>query len=130
MTQSGKPVLAQYRIKQAKERLKAAELLCKSKSYRDSLSRSYYAMLQAARALLATKQLDSQKHSGVISLFNLHFVKEGIVDRSLGRLFAEAKGMREESDYADYVSFTQEDAQDQIKHAEFFIQEVLKVLKE
>jgi uncharacterized protein (UPF0332 family) len=42
-----------------------------------SFARSYYAMFTAARALLATKHLDSSKHTGVVSLFNQHFVKTG-----------------------------------------------------
>ncbi|MBU1599651.1 HEPN domain-containing protein [bacterium] len=42
-----------------------------------------YAIFSAARALLATKDLDSSKHSGVISLFNQHFVKTGVEQKSL-----------------------------------------------
>ena len=122
------PVLSNERLYQARQRLKAAEVLLKAGSYKDSLSRSYYAMYSAARALLATKSLDSQKHSGVISLFNQHFVKEGVVDRRLGRLIAEAKGIREESDYGDYVSFSAEEARDQIQNAKLFIKEVARLL--
>ena len=40
-------------------------------------------MFHAVRALLATKRLDSRKHSGVISLFNQHFVKPGLVSCDL-----------------------------------------------
>lgn len=124
-----KMTLAQYRLKQAKERLKAAEILLKSGQWSDALSRSYYAMFQAARALLAVKSLDSRKHSGVIALFNQHFVKEGIVDSDMGRLIAEAKGFREESDYADYVTFTKEEARGQIQNAKIFIKKIEKGLK-
>lgn len=123
-----KITLAQYRLKQAKERLKAAEVLLDSGNYSDSLSRSYYAMFSAARALLATQSLDSRKHSGVIALFNQHFVKAGVVDSNLGCLIAEAKGVREESDYGDYVTFTKEDAKTQLDHAREFIRAIEKVL--
>lgn len=123
-----KMTLTQYRLKQAKERLKAAEVLLDSKNYSDSLSRSYYAMFHATRALLATKSLDSRKHSGVIALFNQHFVKEGIVDSNMGRLIAEAKGVREESDYGDYVTFTKEDARTQLDNAKEFVRIVERAL--
>ncbi|OQX53440.1 MAG: hypothetical protein B5M48_03415 [Candidatus Omnitrophica bacterium 4484_213] len=58
-----------YRITDSKEKLLSAEILFKNKQFKDSVSRSYYAIFSVARALLATKGLDSSKHSGVISLF-------------------------------------------------------------
>jgi len=84
----GEPRLAlsQYRLRDAAEKLKGAEVLLSNGLYKDSISRSYYAMFSAARALLAMEGLDSRKHSGVVSLFNRHFVKNGIVDKDLGRL--------------------------------------------
>ncbi len=86
-------------------------------------------MFWAVRALLATKNLDAKRHSGVIVLFNQYFIKEGIVDKKLGKMIAEAKGIREESDYADYVTFTREDALTQIHNAKIFIDEVTRAVK-
>jgi uncharacterized protein (UPF0332 family) len=120
--------LARHRLEQAHERLTAAKTLLKTKSYADAISRSYYAMFSAARALLATRRLDSKKHSGVISLFNQHFVKEGIVGSQWGRVLAQAKGFREESDYGDYVQFSQEEAKEQIVLAGQLLEEVESVL--
>jgi len=62
--------LANYRLADAKEKLMSARILLQEKHLKDSLSRSYYAMFSAVRALLALKEVDSSKHSGVISLFN------------------------------------------------------------
>ena len=121
--------LAIYRLNDSKEKLKASKILFKNGSYKDSVSRSYYAMFTSARALLATKSLDSAKHSGVISLFNLHFVKTGIVGKEYGKLLAEAKNIREESDYGDFVIVSKEEAGIQIKHAEQFIEEIKKAIK-
>jgi uncharacterized protein (UPF0332 family) len=64
--------LVLYRLESAREKLTAAKDLLENKHYKDSVSRSYYAIFTAARALLATRQLDSSKHSGVISFFNQH----------------------------------------------------------
>lgn len=91
--------LVRYRMEQAHERLRAAEALLKQALYTDSVTRSYYAMFTASRALLATKGLDSSKHSGVISLFNQHFVKTGVVEKDMGGLIADAKELREKGDY-------------------------------
>ena len=72
--------LISYRLESAREKLSAAEDLLEKRHYKDSVSRSYYAIFTAARALLATKRLDSSKHSGVIALFNQHFVKRDYGD--------------------------------------------------
>ena len=51
--------LISYRMESAREKLSAAEDLLEKRHYKDSVSRSYYAIFTAARALLATKSLDS-----------------------------------------------------------------------
>ena len=70
MMQQSQIDLANYRLADAKEKLMSARILLQEKHLKDSLSRSYYAMFSAVRALLALKEVDSSKHSGVISLFN------------------------------------------------------------
>ncbi len=82
--------LAKYRLEKAKTKLAAAHILLEQALFEDSLSRSYYAMFTAARALLSIEGFDSRKHSGIISLFNQHFVKSGIVDKRLGRILMSA----------------------------------------
>ncbi len=121
--------LAVYRLNDSKEKLNASKILFENGSYKDSVSRSYYAMFTSSRALLATKSLDSAKHSGVISLFNLHFVKTGIVGKEYGKLLAEAKNIREESDYGDFVIVSKKEAGIQLEHAEQFIEEIEKAIK-
>jgi len=111
------PDLAQYRLQKANDHLKSAEILLNAGMYNDSLGRSYYAMFNAARALLALKELDSKKHSGVISLFNQHFVKTGIIDRMAGRDLNKARVRRESSDYADFYLVSKEDSFNQLEMA-------------
>jgi len=121
--------LIKYRLEAGKEKLDSADILLKSGMYKDSVSRAYYAMFSAARALLATKGLDSSKHSGIISLFNQHFVKTHVVDKTMGKLLAEAQEARETGDYHDFVTITKEEAQRQLETASTFIQEIENVLK-
>ena len=75
--------LATYRIGRAKERLSSAEALLKSDNFADSIGRSYYAIFTAVRALLALKGLDSKRHSGVVALFNEHFIKTGLLAKEV-----------------------------------------------
>jgi uncharacterized protein (UPF0332 family) len=61
--------LARHRIVRAHEALDEANLLIDQRHFTGALNRLYYAAFYAARALLATKTLDSPRHSGVIGLF-------------------------------------------------------------
>jgi len=109
--------LSRYRLDIAKKRMDTAELLFSAERYED-------AIFSAARALLATKELDSAKHSGVMSLFNLHFVKPGIVSKEMSKILKDAKAERERSDYEDFVIVSKEEAEAQIQSAKEFIHEV------
>jgi uncharacterized protein (UPF0332 family) len=115
-------------LKDSKEKLKAAEVLLKQGLFKDSISRSYYAMFSAARALLATRRLDSRKHSGVISLFNQHFVKAGLIARDCGRMLLAAREARERGDYEDFLDVSKEEATSQLSDAALFIAEVERAL--
>ena len=120
--------LAKYRTDKAKEILKEAEDAFKQNHFGMSVSRSYYAMFTSARALLALKELDSSKHSGVISLFNQHIVKAGLFPKEFNKFLSQAKDMREDADYGDFVNITQEDAESQIDHARKFVAEAERTL--
>ncbi|MBE3586109.1 MAG: HEPN domain-containing protein [Thermoanaerobacter sp.] len=113
--------MANYRLQRAREHLKSAEILLNSGMYSDSLGRSYYAMFAAARALLALKQLDSKKHAGIISLFNQHFVKTGLVERSAGKNLSKARIKRESADYTDFYLVSKEEAYSQLAAAKQFM---------
>jgi len=117
-------VLATYRLEKAHGHLKSAEILFHTGMYNDSIGRSYYAMFNAARALLALKQLDSKKHSGVISLFNQHFVKTGVIDRNTGKDLNKARVRRESSDYSDFYTVGKEEALSQLVAAKRFLRTI------
>jgi uncharacterized protein (UPF0332 family) len=116
--------LVRYRMQNCKEKLSSAKILLENGKFKDSISRSYYAMFTAARALLATKHLDSSKHTGVVSLFNQHFVKQGIVTNDLGRMLMKGKDLRQDGDYKDFVETSMEETQEQYNDAEKFIEEI------
>ena len=122
--------LAKYRFQDAVEKLKSAKILLRENQSKDTLSRSYYAMFSAVRALLALKNVDSSKHSGIISLFNLHFVKTKAVSTEAGRVLKKAQHSRERSDYGDYVVVTIEEAENQVKDAEMLLSEIKTILEE
>ena len=116
--------LSKYRAEKASERLEAARVLLESCLWNDAINRTYYAIFTSARSLLALFGLDSKKHSGVISLFNRHFIKTGSLPKHLSKIFTNAREGRESSDYADFVEHTKEEAQAQYEQAKEFLQTI------
>ena len=58
--------LLHYRMEQAHETLREAEILLNESALRGTINRAYYAMFYALLALLATKRLGTSKHSGAM----------------------------------------------------------------
>ena len=70
--------LIRYRLEQAGEALAAAELSLTNGLHRSAVNRGYYAMFYGVLALLASRQSETSKHSGAISLFDQFYVMRGI----------------------------------------------------
>jgi uncharacterized protein (UPF0332 family) len=128
MASPEQPDLVQYKIKSTEERLEATRVLMQRKLFKDAIPRAYYAIFQATRAALATKKLDARKHSGVISLFNQHFVKSGIFTKDYSKILSSARDLREASDYDDFYLVSKEEAQEAVDNAEKFIKGIKGLL--
>jgi uncharacterized protein (UPF0332 family) len=98
------------RLTKASRKLRSAELLLAAGELDDAISRAYYAGYHAAQALLLTVGLSPRTHQGTLTLFGLHFVETGKVERRLGRALHRALGDRENGDYADVSFFDEADA--------------------
>ncbi len=121
MESGNKNELVQYCLNSAKERLHSADVLLDDGSYKDSISRSYYAMFPAVRALLAMEGQDFSKHSGVISYFQREYIKTGKLDKKYSRYISKAFQIRNNTDYADFFIASQSDAREQLSRAyEFY----------
>lgn len=88
-------------------------------------NRAYYAMFDAARAaLLASgapvKPDIGKTHSGLISAFGEHLVKNGPISKEMGRLLKRAEEIRIVADYkSDSVELV--DAREMVEQAEVFV---------
>lgn len=111
--------LIKLEIERGDEALKSAELLLAAGLQRDAMSRTYYAVLHYARALLATKSLSPKSHQGVLQVFSQHFVKTGLVEVTVGRVLSRQQKLREESDYTIESRFTPEAVEAEIADACF-----------
>lgn len=118
--------LSKYRLDKAKDLLNQAKLLHENGKFDGSINRSYYAIFNAIRALLALLKLDSSKHSGVISYFDRYFVKQGFFDKRFSKIAHSAFDIRQDNDYEDFYNPTDEESNNQIIDGEDFINEVEK----
>ncbi len=116
--------LIEKHLEESHTKINAAEHLFNGKFYNDSISRAYYAMFNAAKAALALKNINTKRHSGVLALFGLHFVKEGFIDEMYSKAYAVAMEDRSEADYGILSEFTREEAEIVLDDAKRFIEAV------
>lgn len=86
-------------------------------------------MFYAASALLATRNLSASRHSGVIALFNDHFVKTELFPRELARRFGRAFEARMDTDYRVFATPDADELRETLEHARAFISHAEELLK-
>ena len=84
-----------YRISKAHEALRDANLLAQNNSWSTCVNRLYYSCYYAASALLSKNGISTQTHNGLITQFNLHFIKTGKVTKEFGKLYANLMDWRQ-----------------------------------
>ena len=113
--------LLRYRMEQAHETLREAEILLNESALRGTINRAYYAMFYALLALLATRRLGTSKHSGALTLFDREFVKTGEFPRELSRSLHLAFDRRQTHDYGEMVRVTRQIAEEALADARAFV---------
>jgi uncharacterized protein (UPF0332 family) len=129
MTQGSKDLI-KYKLERSDETLEEAKIMLRSSHLFGAANRIYYACFYAVSALLLSEDLSSHKHSGVLSLFNRHFVKTGLIPVELGKFYSRLFDTRTESDYADLITIDLKEIKDNLKTAEIFIPAVKSLIKE
>jgi hypothetical protein len=125
----GKPEEVAWKfLEGARQRLRSAEVLLREGLYRDSVSRAFYAFLDAADGALATKRIAPKSHSGTVDLFSMHFIKNELVDRKYGRWFKRIRKARLEADYSHERIFTEQEAAIALNQATEFVAAIEKLL--
>jgi len=110
-----------YRMEQAHETLREAEILLNESALRGSVNRAYYAMFYALLALLATKQLGTSRHSGALALFDREFVKPGVFPRELSRSLHLAFDRRQRHDYGEMANVDRQVVEETLTDAKTFV---------
>ena len=95
--------LIDYRLEQAAEALRDAELLLDEGRYRATANRMYYACFYAVVAALLTRRLQYSKHAAVIAFFDKEFILTGLLPKEYSRTLHQAFNERQQDDYMPFV---------------------------
>ena len=121
--------LSKYRFESSEEALADAKLMFENGRYKNALNRAYYAIFHSMRAVNSLEGFDSSKHSGVIAFFNQTYVKDGVFPRDMSKIVRRAAESREKADYLDFFVASRDEAENQIRRAEEFLQVIEQYLR-
>ena len=121
--------LVLYRLTRANETLEEARILADAGRWNACVNRLYYACYYAVSALLVRHGLSSSKHTGVRSLLNRHYVRDGRVPKDLARIYNDLFERRQEGDYIDFVRFQEFQVIPWISNAERFIGYITRLIE-
>ena len=113
--------LIDYRLEQAHETLREAEILLNESALRGAINRAFYAMFYSVLALLATKRIGTSKHSAIIAAFDREFVKTGVFARDLSRSLHLAFDRRQTQDYGEMIQVDRQTAADTLAEAKALV---------
>ncbi len=88
------------------------------------INRAYYAMFYAALALLSTIGQETSKHSGMMALFDEHFIKPKILPKERGKFLHRAFDMRHMGDYEYQIERSREQALQVLESAARLVQTI------
>lgn len=118
--------LAKKELSAAGEDLAEARDRFENKKYKYATINAYYAIFQAARALLYSKGFRERSHHCLSIALEALLVDTGLLENRFIRIFRNGMFLREEADYSG--SFSQEGALLSISNAEEFLNKAESLL--
>lgn len=115
-------VLAEF--ERATRALRAAKNLREDGLYEDAVSRSYYAVMHAAKAALLIHDSIAESHTAVRRLFGSVLVRQGILEKEWASILAREQDERVIADYAVDALWKPEAVLRLIEEAEAFVQRI------
>ncbi len=105
ITDSDRKEIIQLRLENARQAVKAAEIMKENELWNSCINRMYYACYYTVTALLIKTGIEATTHAGVRQMFNLHFIKEGKLPREIGYYYSDLFAKRQSGDYDDFIMF-------------------------
>ncbi|MCL1943425.1 MAG: HEPN domain-containing protein [Candidatus Azobacteroides sp.] len=90
----------------------------------------YYACYYAVTALLINDGCKTHTHNGVKTSLGLHYIKDGKIEKSFGKMYNHLFNLRQSGDYEDWISIDEADIKPLLEPANQFITKIEKLIKE
>lgn len=119
-------VLAEWR--RARDSMRAADVLAREECYSDAVSRTYYAVLHAAKAALQVHDVAAESHAGVGRMFGLHLVRTGEIEKEWAKHLGQSLDDRLAADYDPEVTFSRQDALRECRETRKFLRRIRQYL--
>ncbi|MBI5750060.1 MAG: HEPN domain-containing protein [Nitrospinae bacterium] len=116
-------------ISRGQKSLKSAKKLFEEGLLEDAISRSYYAVLHAAKAVLLSENVTVSSHEAVKRLFGMHLIKIGKIELKYSKILSEEQDERYLADYDVAFSPEPDRVEERIKAAEDFCDAMIGYLK-
>ncbi len=110
-----KKSLSDVRMAKAYEFLEDAKANFQDGRHKTAVNRSYYAALNAARAILILEGANPETHEGVITMLSLRFIKPGLLPVEVVKNFKVLLSRRTDVDYGDFDTIGRLEAEDSLK---------------
>ena len=120
--------IAKQLLKRTDEKLQSAQILIENDQIDDAISRAYYAAFLASKALLYLLGSEPKSHSGIMTMFGLKVVKQGLLPPSIGHSLNELFKARETSDYAIISFYNKSDGIQYIEKAQTVTDAIKKLI--
>lgn len=123
------PDYIKYRIDRAEEIYEDAELLFDNKRWRSCVNRLYYSAFQLVSGLMTKHDIISKSHDGLKTKFFQQYIKTKKIDVEFGKLYSQLIDWRQESDYAEFVDFKEEDVAPLMVKVKEFNSTIIRILR-
>lgn len=129
LTNDERTTLVTLELKKARETFEEITILTTANKWSGAANRLYYAVFHAINALLIHDGHITNTHKGSHAVFNLYYIKTGILPIEYGRLYNQLQTMREESDYNCVYEVEADELRERIEPAQKLIEEIERLVK-
>ena len=121
--------IVQYRVEKARKAIEDIHKVFPLEVWGIISNRMYYALYYAASALLIQDGHKAGTHKGVISLFNLYYIKTGSLTKDDGALFGNIFAFRKGNDYDDFIDATEKEINYYLPQVESLVEKIIALIK-
>lgn len=121
--------LSDMRMSKAYEFLEDARANYQDGRHKTSVNRSYYAALNAVRAILILEGSNPETHEGAVTMLSLRFIRTKMLPLELIKEFKLLLSRRADVDYGDFETIEKADAEDSLMMAGKMIDQIDKARK-